>query len=157
MKYKIIAIKATGDPALEMELNSFLNSHKIIQIEKCLVQKAGSEYWTFCIEYLDTINDHKSFRKMRIDYKEVLSSAQFIIFDQLRKKRKLLAQNEGIPVFSVFTNEQLAMMVTENCKIQSDLEQTQGIAKARIEKYGLAMIEELNQDEKSRQSDSANS
>ena len=46
----------------------------------------------------------------RIDYKEVLDEKTFALFSKLREKRKVLAEKDAVPVYSVFTNEQLAQM-----------------------------------------------
>ena len=48
----------------------------------------------------------------RIDYRDVLSEADFAVFKRLREWRKQVAAAEGVPVYTVFTNEQLATIVT---------------------------------------------
>ena len=50
--------------------------------------------------------------KQRVDYKEVLSPADFALFAKLRDWRKATAEQEGIPVYAVLTNEQLAAIAT---------------------------------------------
>lgn len=155
MKYKVISIKATGDPESEDALNAFLSGHRITQIEKHLIQGGGSAFWTFCIEYLD--QSFPKGKQTRKDYKYELPPEQFALFDRLRKLRKDLAQAAGVPVFSIFTNEQLEAMVTRSIQSKSDLKNISGIGDARIERYGDAVMEVLISDETSRIPDRENS
>ena len=48
----------------------------------------------------------------KIDYKEVLNEVDFAVFARLRDLRKVISDKEAIPAYSIFTNEQLAAMVT---------------------------------------------
>jgi hypothetical protein len=47
-----------------------------------------------------------------VDYKEVLNEADFAVFSRLRDLRKVIAEKEAVPAYAIFTNEQLAAMVT---------------------------------------------
>jgi hypothetical protein len=62
----------------------------------------------------------------RVDYKTVLSPDEFPVFSRLREFRKELAQTEAVPVYALFTNEQLAQMVQRRCQSKSDLAQIEG-------------------------------
>ena len=42
------------------------------------------------------------------DYKQVLKPEEFEVFSRLREWRKGVAEKEGVPVYVVFSNEQLA-------------------------------------------------
>jgi superfamily II DNA helicase RecQ len=70
------------------------------------------------------------------DYKEILSPDDFAVFAKLRELRKEMAQAEAVPVYTIFTNEQLAQMVQDRCGSKADLEKVAGVGDARIEKYG---------------------
>ncbi len=76
----------------------------------------------------------------KVDYKEVLSAEDFAVFSKLRDLRKALAEKEAIPAYSIFTNEQLAAMVTGKVESQAALAKIEGIGAARIEKYGAAFL-----------------
>ena len=43
-----------------------------------------------------------------VDYREVLKPEEFEMFSRLREWRKALAEKEGVPVYTLLTNEQLA-------------------------------------------------
>jgi superfamily II DNA helicase RecQ len=47
----------------------------------------------------------------KVDYKEVLKPEEFEVFSRLRDWRKAVAEKEGVPVYVVLSNEQLADMV----------------------------------------------
>ena len=79
------------------------------------------------------------------DYKEILSADDFAVFAKLRELRKEIAQREAVPVYTVFTNEQLAQMVENRCRSKTDLEKITGVGDARIEKYGQGFLELLQQ------------
>ena len=59
--------------------------------------------------------------------------------------RKEIAQVEGVPVYTIFTNEQLAQMVQSRATTKAALEKIAGVGDARIEKYGGRMLEVLSQ------------
>ena len=48
-----------------------------------------------------------------------------------------------MPVYTIFTNEQLAQMVQARATTKAALEQVAGVGDARIEKYGARMLEVL--------------
>ena len=83
--------------------------------------------------------------KPKVDYKEVLSEADFAVFSRLRVLRKEVAEREGLPVYAVFTNEQMAAMVTGRADSLAALGKIDGIGAARVEKYGAAFLAALQQ------------
>jgi superfamily II DNA helicase RecQ len=79
----------------------------------------------------------------KVDYREKLSPADFAVFARLREVRKRIAQEDGVPIYTVFTNEQLAQMVAARATTKAALEQVAGVGDARIEKYGARVLEVL--------------
>jgi ATP-dependent DNA helicase RecQ len=51
-----------------------------------------------------------------------------------------------VPVYTIFTNEQLAQMVQAKAQHRADLERIAGVGDARIEKYGPRFLEVLRRD-----------
>ncbi len=82
-------------------------------------------------------------KKGRVDYREILPPAQFAIFAKLRDLRKQLAQAEAVPVYTIFTNEQLAEMVRRGAKSTADLEAIAGVGDSRVSKFGRQFVELL--------------
>ncbi len=54
-----------------------------------------------------------------------------------------IASRDAVPVYAIFTNEQLAQMVIQKAKTRSGLENISGVGDARVAKYGDAMLELL--------------
>ena len=52
-------------------------------------------------------------KRAKVDYKTVLNERDFAAFAELRNLRKELSEKEGVPPYALFTNEQLAAMVTQ--------------------------------------------
>jgi superfamily II DNA helicase RecQ len=97
-----------------------------------------------------------SFARNKVDYRDVLSPEDFAVFAKLRELRKAIAQGEAVPVYTIFTNEQLAQMVQGRATTKAALEKIAGVGDARIEKYSGRVLELLGQcwpkdDEASRQ------
>ena len=69
------------------------------------------------------------------------------MFAELRKLRKEISDSQGIPAYAVFTNEQLAKMVTENITSKAEMLKVNGVGQSRIEKYAesfLAIVLRVN-------------
>ncbi len=75
-----------------------------------------------------------------------MSAAEFALFAKLRNLRKTLAEGEGVPVYAVFTNEQLAAMVTRRASTTAAIAAVPGVGEARLKKYGDALLSVLQQD-----------
>jgi len=63
--------------------------------------------------------------------------------------RKSLADQEGVPAYAVFTNEQLATMAREGINDLAALGSIKGVGKSRVEKYGHAVLDILKKETKS--------
>ena len=81
----------------------------------------------------------------KVDYRERLSPEDFAVFARLREVRKEIAQADAVPVYAIFTNEQLAQMVQARATTKAALEKIAGVGDARIEKYGPRVLEFLHQ------------
>ncbi|WP_339132833.1 MAG: HRDC domain-containing protein [Candidatus Electrothrix sp. GW3-4] len=84
-------------------------------------------------------------KKSQVDYKEILSPEDFSVYAELRNLRKQIAEDEGIPAYAVFTNAQLAWMVTDNICSNTALSAGKGIGQARVEKYSAQFLSCLEQ------------
>jgi hypothetical protein len=96
-------------------LNSFIRGHRIIQARKELVSVESQQHWAILVEYLDMpLKESSEPGKSRVDYREVLSPEDFTLFSKLREVRKKLAEDNGLPVYAVCTNEQLGAIFLPN-------------------------------------------
>ncbi len=129
------------DPGID-ELNAFLKSHKIVHVDQQFFHMGQGAYWSFCVTYLAQAGSGRYDRnRPRIDYKEVLKPEDFREFEVLRRIRRDLAQSDGVPPYSVFTNAELAEMVQLKVGSPADLEKISGVGQAKVEKYGKLLLE----------------
>jgi superfamily II DNA helicase RecQ len=80
----------------------------------------------------------------RVDYREVLSDGEFRVFAHLRDLRKEIANKEAVPVYAVFTNEQLAEMARRLPRSKAALAQINGIGDAKTQKYGQSFLDRID-------------
>ena len=143
MALKFFHVPCRGGASEEAELNRFLGGHRVLAVDRELAPDGAASYWALCVDFLETGTEAVVPGGSKIDYKEILPPEQFTVFARLRQLRKDLAEKEGVPVYAVFTNEQLAGMVRQPCKTAADLRKIEGIGDARVEKYGAAMLAAL--------------
>lgn len=149
MPFRIFLIPVLyGEDATE-ELNAFIASHRVAHIERKWIDQGTQSAWAFCVEYVLaspalSSNPRSQLSRNRIDYKTILSPDEFTIFSLLRELRKELSQQEGVPVFALFNNEQLAQMVQRRCSSKADLLGIEGIGEAKVEKYSEKLLATLS-------------
>lgn len=107
MQIKLFTIPIGDSGATLAQMNSFLRSNKILEVENHLISNQNGAYWCFCIHYIEKTS-HQGNYKTKVDYKQVLDDETFKKFLKLREIRKKVAADEGIPAFAIFTNEELA-------------------------------------------------
>ena len=139
MKYKIFTYPVPP-PEEPEHLNGFLSSTRVVSVQSHIVVKKEIPYLIFIVEYLDS-NAVKNQAAPKIDYREKMSEEDFIIFSQLRDLRKSLAEKEGVPVYTIFTNAQLAQIVETRIVNKQGLFSIQGVGESKVEKYGTAFID----------------
>jgi superfamily II DNA helicase RecQ len=150
MALRFFHIPSHGDAALEAALNQVLSTFRIIKVDRNFVINGDESYWAICVDYLNTSADTQTSNsqprfpgKAKVDYRLTLSESDFAIFAKLRDLRKEIASRDAVPVYAIFTNEQLAQMVIQKATTRGGLENISGVGDARVAKYGDAMLELL--------------
>ncbi len=145
IQYKFFTVFLHEAEKIEGDLNCFLRSVRVIQVQRQFVDRGDYSFWALAVEYMAGTgekgvagNDTK--RKPSIDYKQVLSPEDFNIFAQLREWRKVQATEDGTPVYTIFTNEQLAKIVENRVTSKAGLLEIDGVGEGKISKYGLAVL-----------------
>lgn len=144
MRFKFFTVPVFDSEEKERALNTFLSSHVITKVDREVMQSPMGEVWAICVGYLDPGEASKaasSSNKNRIDYREVLSEPEFVVFARLRNLRKDLAEAQGVPAYTLFTNEQLAAMVRSRTTTKAALAEVKGVGSARVDKYGEAFLQ----------------
>lgn len=142
MQLKVFILPVKNVVDAEVEMNQFLRSHRVLAVKKEFVPDGENSFWTFCVEYLDSVVGMGGMtgRPPRVDYREVLKPEEFELFSRLRDWRKGVAEKEGVPVYTVLTNEQLAQIVQRRVNTKAALKEIDGVGDARVEKYGEAVL-----------------
>jgi len=151
MAFYFFTIPVSNSKQSESELNQFVSQNKILTTDKQFVADGSNSFWSICITTIQSeeVFNSKKIKSKRsaIDYKDVLSVEDFTVFAELRKLRKEISDSQGIPAYAVFTNEQLAKMVTENITSKAEMLKVNGVGQSRIEKYAesfLAIVLRVN-------------
>ena len=148
MRIKIFTIPITDDGTAQSELNRFLISQKILKVEQQFYSTPNGASWCFCVSYIPATKAVTGQTKnKKIDYKDVLSEKHFQAFSALREVRKMIAKEDAVPAYAVFTDAELSTIAQlENINEKSVLG-IKGIADKRMQKYGhtlLARFKEKN-------------
>lgn len=139
MKIKIVTIPIHAGSEQENELNRFLSSHRILSVDKRFIDAGADSAWSICVTWSD-LQAQTPLQKGRIDYKHVLNESEFSLYAGLRELRKKLAEQEGVPAYALFTNEQLAEMVQKRMASIAELAKIRGVGTARAQKYGEEFV-----------------
>ena len=149
MRLKFFAVPVFDSAAAEEELNAFLAQHRVLSVDRRLVESPSATVWTICVQYVDPaqvkseVSTPSITKKGKIDYREVLSADDFAAYMKLRELRKQIADKAGIPPYAVFNNEQLAAMVRGRMVTKTALSSLEGVGDAKLTKYGDAFLNQL--------------
>ena len=133
MANRFFAIPVHDHSDAKAQLNAFLGSHRVVAIDRRFVDQGVQSFWAICVDYIagSPGKGGSNASRERVDYKEKLTPEEFRVFAQLRDLRKELAQAEAVPVYTIFSNDQLARMVTDRATTREALEKIDGVGDAR--------------------------
>jgi hypothetical protein len=147
MAVKLFVIPVRDHVAGEASLNGFLSSHTVISVRSEAIADGANSYWMISVEYVagsvrtgsDPSGTKAAFRG-KVDYRAILTDEEFAVYSQLREVRKQVSVIESIPVYAIFTNEQLAQMVQQRCRSAADLGRIGGVGEQKLEKYSSQLL-----------------
>lgn len=145
MRLKFFHIPMVDPLAAEAELNQFLASHRVLEVQRHFVATGLDSGWAVCVAFVEGVagSHDAGARKGKIDYREVLAEDEFAVYSRLRSLRKELAERDAVPAYALFTNEQLAAMVRQRVDSATSLAALEGVGQARVAKYGAPFLEVL--------------
>jgi len=143
LQYASFLLPLHSGSAEQDELNRFLRGRRIVQTRKELVTTDGASHWAILVEYLDNPEKSTDEQQIRgkVDYKEILNAGDFSLFSKLREVRKKLAEENGLPVYAVCTNEQLAEIAKRRPQNLTECMKIDGIGQSKADKYVPALLE----------------
>ncbi len=152
-QFSTFYIPTIGGEREQEALNAFLRSKRVLRVDKTFDQSG----WAFCVEWIEGAGAPPSRGDVRqlpkVDYREILSEDDFSAFSKLRNIRKTLAQRDGVQVYTIATNEQLAEIAKNRISDLAALKKIDGFGESRITKYGsdfisVFTVEEVDHHEK---------
>lgn len=151
MELHFFAIPALDPRAAQDEFNRFCAAHRVTAVERQFVASGADSHWALCVTVAGAPGPLPAAlksgtglpREGKVDYKQVLGEADFALYAELRSLRKRLAKQAGLPVYAVFSNEQLAAMVQQRVASKAALGTIEGVGSARLERYGDAFVTHL--------------
>ncbi len=157
MQYGFFVIPVRDIEDAQAELNRFLQTVRVVEVQREFVDQGWNSYWSVAVEYykdgIGQTGEADPKKKKPVDYREVLSPEDFSLYAKLRDWRKETAAQESVPVYTLFTNQQLAKIVTKRITAKADMQKIAGIGEARVKKYGdgvIAIIKHENQGQEKR-------
>lgn len=133
------------------ELNQFLASRRVSRVDKAFVADPAAPAWSVVVTWIEGDPGAAAgagparHGRVAVDYKALLSAAEFALYDRLRQLRRELAQAEGLPPYAVFTNEQLAALVQQRVTSEPALAAVEGVGEGRLARYGAPVLALLRQ------------
>lgn len=144
MQWAFFRIPVTGGEEGD-SLNRFLRSVRVLNLHREFVGQGDASYWAVAVEYLPGEAGSRSGRDApspaRVDFKAILPPEDFALFARLREWRKQEGIQDGVPVYAIFTNEQLAEIARRRPSSRAMLADIDGVGKGRIDKYGAAALD----------------
>ncbi|MDR1861394.1 MAG: HRDC domain-containing protein [Bacteroidales bacterium] len=145
MQFKLFTVPTGDDGSALEELNRFLRSARVLEVEQQLLSARNGSQWHFCVKYLANASAESGGTMRsggpRVDYKEVLDEKTFAVFSVLREARKKISEEEGIPIYAVFTNEELAAMAALSDISIASLRTVKGVGEKKAERFGKRLLE----------------
>ena len=144
MQIKIFTITVFECETAEEEMNRFLRSHRVLDVESHFIDGINGGFWSFCVKYISGPGlQHKKQKgnEARVDYKEVLDEKIFNVFSKLREYRKIIAAEDAIPAYAVFTDAELAEIAKLSPLNQKELLSVKGIGEKKAERFGKRIID----------------
>ncbi len=145
MQIKFFTIPVINADNRNDELNKFLRTNKILEIENHLTQINNNAYWCLCVKYFENGGYFTTTDKQRVDYRDELDENTFKIFARLREVRKQIAMEEAVPAYAVCTDQELASIAKLQEITVLGIRSVKGIGEKKVEKYGERIVKLINQ------------
>ena len=146
MELHFFAIPALDPQTAEDQLNRFLSSSPVAGVDRQFVADGANSFWSVCVQLAAAGPAAEKPRKRgSVDYREVLSPEVFARYARLRSLRNRLAEQQGVPPYAIFSNEQLAQIAALEPPTRTALAAIEGIGEKRLAQYADAFLAELEQ------------
>lgn len=142
MQYRFFTIQAFDSEAATEDLNRFIRTHRVLEVQQEFVSAQNGGYWYFSIKYIH--GDNPTFyqdKKEKTDYRKLLDKDTFDVFEKLREYRKKIAEDDAVPAYAVFTDAELSEIAKLKEITEKQIKKINGIGEKKTEKYGNLLSE----------------
>ncbi len=127
-------------------MHNFLADKEILQWQSNFFERKNEYFWTVLIEYRLSIPAPaeiamKAGERKDESYKELLKDNDWPLYKVLREWRTERSKKEGIPPYIICNNMQLAKITVARPPSLNALQETEGIGRAKAEKYGKEILQ----------------
>ncbi len=136
MQFKFFSIPAASPEPNEGELNKFLRSHRVLNVDRHF--QADKDYWAVAVEYVDqppTAEAPPQHRKEKTDVTIGMNDEEKARYEHFTEIRRQLSKANNIPAYLVFTNEELAKLAKVSELDASTVRTVKGIAPSRLKDF----------------------
>jgi superfamily II DNA helicase RecQ len=125
-------------------LQEFIKDKEVLSIREHFFMNRETPYLVLVVTYLPGADISARFEKTKETWRESLTNEQIPVFDALRDWRAERAKQDGVPLYIILKNQQLAQIVLDRPTSLAGLGKIQGIGKAKLEKYGKEILAVLS-------------
>lgn len=159
MQLKSFIIPVLSPERNEGDVTFFLRSHRVLRIERHLVNDDTGAYWAVLVEYAEDGHAESARPSHRRDNNKEdfnLSSEEQERYEHYRKVRNEVSMKKGVPPYVIFTNQELAILARLPDLTVVHEKKIDGIAPSRLSTNISFFLESVS-DEESKESDGADS
>lgn len=143
MKVRVFKIRISDEflSSDQSEINHFLGQYNILSTNSNLIEDEMS-YWSVLVSYQEHKVKETSNKTISV-LDEELSEEEKIIYNKLKNWRAEKARESQLPAYIIFHNNHLMSIAKHKpCNLE-DLENVNGIGKSKVEKFGMEIIDVL--------------
>ncbi|WP_333851941.1 HRDC domain-containing protein [Epilithonimonas sp.] len=143
MKVKVLKIRIDDRFQITDEaiVNDYLSRFEIVNMNAKLMADEIN-YWSVLIYYNNKKNTVIS-SKTTVNSESELSEEEKIIYNKLKDWRADKAREAQLPAYIIFHNTHLMSIARHKPCTLEDLENVNGIGKSKVEKFGIEILEVL--------------
>lgn len=155
MKFCVLNIPIDSESPIQSDaiLEQFCVSHHVVNYIPHLMNQNSRPYWSVFVSYREKGAPKSSTpiapskKRVRVDPRKEMPPEQIELYEQLRTWRNETAVKEGKPPYILFSNAQLAELVSRRPQSLSAMRQIDGIGEGLSASYGpevLAILKSEN-------------
>lgn len=153
MQIKLFIIPVGDSGRALQEMNLFLRSNKILEVENQFIGNKNGACWYFCVRYVEKASFEEERGSNKVDYRKVLDEPTFAKFSKLREIRKKAAVEEGVSAFIILTDEEMAELAKQEEISEKSMLSIKGVGEKKVERFGKYFIAKKEKNEETGVSD----